>query len=291
VFFELTEDFDNLQRYLLVEPGRVNSEFATKNSIEVIKSEFLPGQVFYAFQEEEFYELIINGNNQLILVNTTEWLARVGRSDLAFQYRHNAPLTARIDPGTTNIIDLYVVTQEYYISYKNWINDTTNTVPEPLVPTIDQLSTDYQGLQDYKMLSDNIIVNSVRFKPLFGSKAAAELQATIKVIKAPGSNASESEIKNLVVTNMNNYFTIDKWDFGSTFFFSELAAYIHENMGGIISSVVLVPLNPRKSFGDLYEIRSAPNEIFVNAATVTDVEVITALTSTNIKTAPGSGVI
>jgi hypothetical protein len=164
-------------------------------------------------------------------------------------------------------------------------------VPEPLVPTIDQLSTDYQGLQDYKMLSDNIIVNSVRFKPLFGSKAAAELQATIKVIKAPGSNASESEIKNLVVTNMNNYFTIDKWDFGSTFFFSELAAYIHENMGGIISSVVLVPLNPRKSFGDLYEIRSAPNEIFVNAATVTDVEVITALTSTNIKTAPGSGVI
>jgi len=291
VFFEQIVDFDNLQRFLLVEPGRVNSAFATKDDIELVKSEFLPGQVFYAYQEQVFYELIFNGNSQLIVQQTNGWLARVGRQDLYFQYRHNAPLTARIDPGTTNIIDLYVVTQEYYISYKNWINDTTNTVPEPLVPTIDQLSTDYQGLQDYKMLSDNIIVNSVRFKPLFGSKAAAELQATIKVIKAPGSNASESEIKNLVVTNMNNYFTIDKWDFGSTFFFSELAAYIHENMGGIISSVVLVPLNPRKSFGDLYEIRSAPNEIFVNAATVTDVEVITALTSTNIKTAPGSGVI
>ena len=62
-------------------------------------------------------------------------------------------------------------------------------------------------------------------------------------------------------------------------------------MGGIISSVVLVPLSSQKSFGDLYEIRSEPNEIFVNAATVANVEVIDALTSTDIKTAPGSGVI
>jgi integrase/recombinase XerD len=43
---------------------------------------------------------------------------------------------------------------------------------------------------------------------------------------------------------------------------AELAAYIHRNMGGIVSSVVLVPVNPQKYFGDLYEIRSAPNEIF-----------------------------
>jgi hypothetical protein len=62
-------------------------------------------------------------------------------------------------------------------------------------------------------------------------------------------------------------------------------------MGGIVSSVVLVPVDPSKYFGDLYEIRSAPNEIVVNAAGVDSVEVITALTSTNIRTAPGSGVI
>ena len=135
------------------------------------------------------------------------------------------------------------------------------------------------------------MVNSVIFKPLFGPKAAPELRATIKVIRAANSTASESEIKNLVVANLNNYFTIDKWDFGDTFYFSELAAYIHANMGGIVSSVVLVPLDPLKSFGDLYEIRSTPSEIFVNAAGVSSVEVITALTSTNIRTAPGSGVI
>jgi hypothetical protein len=94
-----------------------------------------------------------------------------------------------------------------------------------------------------------------------------------------------------VVANLDAYFAIANWDFGDTFYFSELSAYLHQQLGDIVSSVVLVPVNPQKSFGDLYEIRSAPNEIFVNAATVADVVVIEALTSTNLRTAPGSGVI
>jgi hypothetical protein len=136
-----------------------------------------------------------------------------------------------------------------------------------------------------------VIVNSVEFKPLFGAKATEELRATIKVIRATNSTASVSEIKNLVVANMDAYFSLDKWNFGDTFYFSELSAYLHAQIGDIVSSVVLVPLNQQKFFGDLYEIRSAPNQIFVNAATVNNVEVIQALTSTNLRTAPGSGVI
>jgi hypothetical protein len=94
-----------------------------------------------------------------------------------------------------------------------------------------------------------------------------------------------------VLAEMNNYFSIDKWNFGDTFYFSELAAYLHRQLGTIISSVVLVPLDQQKSFGDLYEIRSQPNEIFANAATIANIDVIEALTSTNLRTAPGSGVI
>jgi len=161
----------------------------------------------------------------------------------------------------------------------------------PEQPTINQLSIAYGGLDDYKMISDNMVLNSVTFKPLFGLKADPALRATIKVIKAQNSTASTTEIKSSVIAAINRYFTIDKWDFGDTFFFSELSAYLHERLGTIISSVVVVPLDTTKSFGDLYEIRCKPNEIFVNAATVTNVEVIDALTSTNIKTAPGSGVI
>jgi hypothetical protein len=245
-----------------------------------------------AGQVGAFYQLVISTNGIRSLLDvTSEWLAKVGRSGMYFQYRHNAPLTDRIDPGTTNIIDLYVVTQAYYTAYQNWIRDSTNTVPKPDVPTINELDTAYQGLESYKMISDNIVLNSVSFKPLFGPKAAENLRATIKVIRAANSTASESEIRTLVVANLNEYFSIDKWNFGDTFYFSELAAYIHRNMGGIVSSVVLVPSDPLKYFGDLYEIQSAPNEIFVNGAGVSSVEVITSLTSTNIRTAPGSGVI
>ena len=293
VFLQQTVDFDNLERYLLVEPGRVNSEYPDLDSIELVKEQYINGQVFYAYDTEMFYELAISVTTGIRTLKdvTSTWIAKTGRQGLYFQYRHNSPLTNRIDPGTTNIIDLYVVTSAYYTAYQNYIRDVTGTVPEPTPPNINELTTEYQGLQDFKMISDTMILNSVEFKPLFGAKADETLRATIKVIKAFNSTASVSEIKNLVVTNLNNYFSIDKWDFGDTFYFSELSAYLHAQMGDVISSVVLVPLNPQKSFGDLYEIRSAPNQIFVNAATVNNVEVIEALTSTNLRTAPGSGVI
>jgi hypothetical protein len=200
-------------------------------------------------------------------------------------------LTNRIDPGTTNIIDVYVVTNEYYVAYTNYVQDTTGTVLEPQPPTLDYLNTAYAGLNNYKMLSDTMIMNSVEFQPLFGAKALPELQATIKVIRAAQSVASTSEIQNLVVQYLNQYFSLDLWDFGDTFYFSELSGFLHDKLAGIVSSVVLVPLNQNKYFGSLYEIRCAPNQIFVNGATVQNVEVITALTSTNIRTAPGSGVI
>jgi hypothetical protein len=292
VFLQSIVDFDNLQRYVLIDSGIVNSEYATLDDIELVKAEYVAGQVFYAYGSATFYILVINpATGVRTLQSTTDYIARNGRQNLFFQYRHNSPLSNRIDPGTSNIIDVYVVTNEYYTSYQNYIRDTTGTVAEPTPPTIDYLTTTYGGLQDYKMISDTVILNSVEFQPLFGAKAPEQLRATIKVIRAANSVASTSEIKNLVVQNLNNYFSIDIWDFGDTFYFSELSAYLHDQMAGIISSVVLVPLNPQKSFGDLYEIRCAPNQIFVNAATVANVEVIEALTSNNIRTAPGSGVI
>ena len=286
VFFRQTIDFDDLERYLPVEPGLVNSEYATLDSIELVKAEYIDLQVFYATQSDKFYQLavtFVNGTQQRTLVQLTDYIARTGRGGLAFQYRHNSPLTNVINPGSTNIIDMYLVTQAYYTSYQNYIKDTTGTVVEPMPPDIAQLTTAYSGLDNYKMVSDNIVLNSVTFKPLFGAKAPAELRGIIKVVRAQNTVASDSEIKSQMISHINEYFTIDKWDFGNSFFFSELAAFLHERLGSIISSVVLVPLNPLKSFGDLYEIRSAPNEIFVSAATVTDVEVITALTQSNIR--------
>ena len=286
VFLQLTVDFDNTENYLPVASDIVNLSYATQDAIELVKSQFVNGQIFYAYQQNSFFELqvsVINGTLQRTLISRSDFISRVGRQNLYFQYRHNSALTNIIDPGVTNIIDTYLVNQEYYTAYQNYIKDTTGTVAEPAAPTIDQLSISYAELNNYKMLTDNLVLNSVSFKPLFGDKAAPELRATIKVVQAQNTTASVSEIKSQVIQFVNNYFTIDKWNFGDNFFFSELSAYLHQNLGSIISSVVLVPLNPQKSFGDLYEVRSAPNEIFVSAATVADVEVITALTQSNIR--------
>jgi hypothetical protein len=291
IFLQQTIDFDNLERYLPLASGVIIGSLATSAAIELVKSEYPDAQVFYAYTDKKFYKLSVAYDGVRTIAVVTGYQTFVGRQGLYFQYRHNAPLSRRIDPGTTNIIDIYLVTQSYYIAYQNYVRDSTGSVPEPAKPTIDELTTSYSTLDQYKMISDNIILNSVTFKPLFGTKSAVELRATIKCVKNPASTASISEIKSQVVASMNTYFTIENWDFGDTFFFSELSAYLHDQLGSIISTVVLVPTDPLKSFGDLYEIRSQANEIFVNAATVNDIEVIDALTSSQLRTATNSGVV
>ena len=291
VYLQQTVDFDNLERYIPLASGIVIGTLGTKDAIELVKSEYPDAQIFYAYTDKKFYKLTVAYDGVRTIAEVAGYQTYVGRQDLYFQYRHNAPLSRRIDPGATNIIDLYLVTQAYYIAYQNYVKDSTGTVPEPAKPTIDELTTSYSTLDQYKMISDNIILNSATFKPLFGTKSAVELRASIKCVKNPTSTVSTSEIKSQVVASMNQYFTIENWDFGDTFFFSELSAYLHDKLGTIISTVVLVPTDPLKSFGDLYEIRSQANEIFVNAATVNDVEIIDALTSSQLRTASNSGVV
>jgi len=285
VFFELVEDAINLSRYQLVPSSEV-VQYQTKTQIEVVKYDYPLGQLFYAYGDNLFYKSVQDTTvttPYYLLVEQPQYSIKPGRQGLQFQYRHNSNNTTRIDPATTNIIDLYVVTQAYYTNYQKYIQDTTNTVPMPPKPTISELTQDYGQVNDYKMLTDSVILNSVIFKPLFGPKAAANLRGTIKVIKNNNVNASNSEIRTAVLTAMNAYFNINNWNFGDTFYFSELSAYLHDQVGELISSAVLVPNDPTMSFGDLYEIKCAPYEIFVNAATADDVLVIAALTPAELQ--------
>jgi len=289
VFFERTIDFDGLERYLPLAPSIVNTSYATLDAIELAKSEFSNGQVFYATLAQEFFELTV-ANDVRTVAKTTDYIARTGRSDLQFQYRHNSPANRRINPGTTNIIDLFLVTAEYYVAYTRWIQDITGTVTKPTPPSTGELAVAYDTLNDYKMLSDNLIMESVKFKPIFGSKAEPALQASIKVVKHENAIVSNSEIKSRVIAAINTYFDIDNWDFGETFYFSELSAYLHEELGSTIGSVVLLPKDPTRSFGDLYQVNSAPNEIFVSAATVNDVEIVNGLTISQLRITNTTGV-
>ena len=288
VFFQLVQDAVNLSRYQIIPTSDVVFIYPTKNQIEIVKYDYPVGQLFYAYDENKFYVTVQDRAVLTPFYIVTEqpegfYIAMPGRQGLSFQYRHNSNNTTRVDPATTNIIDLYVVTQAYYTAYTNYITDTTDTIPEPPRPTINELSQEYGKVNDYKMISDSVILNSVIFKPLFGPKAAEKLRSTIKVIKASKTNASDSEIRSAVLSAMDNYFNINNWSFGDTFYFSELSAYLHTELGELVSSVVLVPNDPNLKFGDLYEIKCAPYEIFVNAATANDVVVIYALTPTELQ--------
>jgi hypothetical protein len=286
VFFETVQDPINLTRQYVIPSSDVVYTYPNKSQIEVNKYDYPLGTLFYAYTENKFYKTVQDQTKTTpvyILTEQLQYSMKPGRQGLSYQYRHNSNNTTRIDPVTTNIIDLYVVTQSYYTAYQNWIVDTTNTIPEPNRPTIGELQQEYGQIQNYKMLSDAVIVNSVVFKPLFGAKADSALRSTVKVVKAPNVNASDSEIRSAVLSAMNNYFNINFWNFGDTFYFSELTAYLHATVGELISSVVLVPNDPSMSFGDLYEIKCMPYEIFVNAATANNVVVIPALTPAELQ--------
>jgi len=47
--------------------------------------------------------------------------------------------------------------------------------------------------------------------------------------------------------------------------------------------VIIVPRQGSQSFGSLFEIKSEPDEIFISAATVADVEIIDELTATELQ--------
>ena len=274
VFFVKTSDQYNFLRYDPVAPDVIVSEYETSDVILTNISLYAADTIFYATDEDVFYQ-----SSGSTLTETTNYIARVGRPQLMFQYTHNAPNNRRIDPSPNNIIDFYILTRSYSDQYFSYITDTSGKVAEPVAPTIDELRTEFGSIEGLKTISDSIVYNTATFKPLFGSKANAALRATFKVIKNPNVSISDNDVKSQVIAAINTYFEINNWDFGETFYFSELSAYLHSALSPNVSSIVIVPSNVDSNFGTLYQINANPDEILVSAATVDNVQIISAITA------------
>jgi hypothetical protein len=93
---------------------------------------------------------------------------------------------------------------------------------------------------------------------------------------------SDNDIKTSLIAAINTYFDITNWDFGETFYFSELAAYLHNTLAPNISSILIVPASESSAFGSLMQINAEFNEIIQSAATVDNVDIITAITAAQI---------
>jgi hypothetical protein len=281
VYFQDTVGYDNFVIQTPVDNATVVSSYSTLRAIEQAKTLYQTGQLFYIPNLDIFYQLTVSG--AVFAINTvTGYTAKLGRQDLYFQYRHNSPNNRRIDPSPNNIIDLYVLTQQYSIDYLAWIQDTSGQVSQPMEPTSEELQLDYSTLDNYKAISDTIIYNPAKFKPLFGSKAIPTLQATFKIVKNPNVVVSDNEIKTSVIAAINTYFDVGNWDFGETFYFSELASYLHVQLSPNVSSIIIVPANQADAFGSLLQVNANINEIITSAATVDNVQIITAITAAQL---------
>jgi hypothetical protein len=281
VYFQDTYGYDNFVIRSPIDNNLVVSTYTTLKSIESNKTKYQDGQLFYIPNDDLFYQLSISG--AVYTVNlVTGYTAKIGRQDLYFQYRHNSPNYRRIDPSPNNIIDLYILTKQYAADYAAWIQDTSGIVEQPTAPTGESLGLKYNSLEKYKSISDTIIYNPAKFKPIFGAKAPINLQAQFKVVKNPSVVVSDNDVKTSVIAAINTYFDITNWDFGETFYFSELAAYLHNQLAPNISSILIVPSSESSAFGSLLQINAEFNEIIQSAATVDNVQIITAITAAQL---------
>ena len=273
VFYQKYISYDNISRY---KPYAASNFVVSKNEADITLSSatYTDEQLFYFYDEAENVVKKYSSSTNT-LTTTTDYYGRRGRSSLTFQYKHNAGQETRIDPSVSNIVDVYMLERSYDNLYRIWLQDGG---AKPIASTSDQLRISYSGtLNPLKSLSDQIIYHPVKYKILFGTNADEELQATFKVVKNPNTNVTNAVIQTRIILAINEFFALDNWDFGDTFYFTELAAYIHNELAPDLLTVVIVPNQSGQVFGSLFQVACAADEIFISGATVDDVTIISAL--------------
>ena len=241
-------------------------------------SAYNDGDVFY-FRDTNTFKYL----NATIpeLVATSDYRAFLGRDKLKFHYVHVADSNSRIDPSASNLIDVYMLTKNYDRNYRLYLDD--QLAQRPLPPSSDELFRLYGSeINKIKSISDEVIYHPVKYKVLFGPKANSDLQSMFKLVKNPDIVLNDNDIKTRVIDAVNQYFALENWEFGDTFYFQELVTYVMNQLAPDLVTMVIVPKQVNQAFGSLFEIRSEADEIFINGATVDDVEIIDEITASRL---------
>lgn len=260
------------------------------------------GMKIYAEQEDAVYVMTPTSTTvdpvtgmltDVTAVETTDYFVRTGRGptqntlaefaeDFVIRWQHVAPNDVRIDPSISNVVEMVVLTQSYYNEVAAYLA-APSRIGFPVEPTSTELATQFQSLNEYKAASDSIVYRSARFKVLFGRDAAPELQARFRVVRL-NDQMSDNEIKSSIISAMNRYFDVNNWEFGETFYFTELSSYIHQRLGSAIGSIVILPKQSSGKFGDLFQVKAEPNEVFLSTATVDDIEIVEKINFQTLRT-------
>lgn len=287
LFFVETEDTLGNTVYELVDttvtPIRIFQKESLITSFDTYPNgdTVVDGDLLYFYDSNEDRIMRVDKTTNTLVIESA-YKANIGRSGLKFQYIHNASVDRRIDPSTSNIIDVFLLTRSYDESYRVWL--AGGAASEPESPSSDALRISYGGkLDSIKSISDEIIYHPVKYKVLFGAKADEKLQAQFKIVKNPDRTVNDNDLKVRIINAVNEFFDVANWDFGDRFYLSELVTYVVNSVTPDVSNMVIVPRQTSQAFGSLFEIQSRPDEIFVSGATVDDVEIVTAITATEVR--------
>jgi len=286
VFFESYTDFDNYVYYKLTTSVMQRSTL-TGSGIEFLTTDnkfYKDGAVQTTTGSGGAYQTTISSITYKAFVGRSYYTPAGVSDPMFFQWKHTAPRDQRIDPSISNIIELQVLTSKYYNDVLSWTANEKSASEFPTEPTVEELNEMFaSNLNSYKAIGDQIIYTPAKFKLLFGTSADATLQSKFKIVKAVGATMTDNEIKARTITAINTFFDISNWNFGESFYYTELSAYIHNQLSTQISSVVIVGSDAESTFGDLFEIVSASNELFYSTATVDNIEIVNAYTDQNLK--------
>ena len=259
---------------------------ATEAEIKTTLSSYDIGQYFY-FVDTDVVKVLSTGYN---LVTTLDYKAYIGRSGLKFQYTHSADYESRIDPGASNIMDIFVLTKGYDTQFRQWLAGSRTVMPLP--PSSDELyNTIAPSLNLIKSISDEVVYHPASYKVLFGQTATSEVQASFKITKNTNQVVSDNDIKARAIAAINEFFALENWDFGDTFYFTELSTYVMTQLAPDITNFVIVPRQTGLNFGSLLEIKSSNDQLFVNGATVDDIEIISGITASAIKSVSNTSLV
>ena len=279
LFFKETVDEFGAKTLTYV-PNENGYILVASKEVSVNVNDYAHNQLIYFYDQTENYVKRVDLVTRSFIL-MPEYTAKVGRADLKFQYIHNANVDRRIDPSSSNIIDIYLLTRSYDTNYRNWLNGAN--IKKPEAPTTESLRVGFgSNLVPIKSISDEIVYHPVNYFPLFGDKADVQFRVIFKVVKNPTLTINDNTLKVRIVNSITEFFSIQNWDFGDRFYAGELISYIMTQNAPYISNMVMVPKQSSQAFGSLYEIQAKPDEIFVSAATVDDVEIQTNITAIDL---------
>lgn len=199
-----------------------------------------------------------------------------GRYPFNFAWFHQTTLYYLVDPAASNIIDIYLITVGYFEALTQWLDGQTEV--EPAQPTPLDLRTSYGYLLNNAMISDTVVLQSGAFKLLFGSRAIPQLQASFVIVRPTTAvSMTNNQVASTIVSITQNFFDPNNWEFGETFYFTELATLIQTQLAGEIDTIVLVPTYSTNQFGDLYEIQAGQDELFYPDISVSNIQFVTTL--------------